>query len=358
MLSFLKSLVPTSIKRRLLIALSRAEMPLPSGQRVFLFLAADYGNIGDIAITTAQQNFLECHAAPRTVVPVPISRTAHLIRFLRRNARPDDLITIVGGGNMGALYPEIEFLRQLVIRSFPDNRIICFPQTLDWKKDGSTQHVLDRIVRTYSAHRDIHLFARESISRDKLTELFAGHPNIHVGYCPDIVMSATANSLGSAGGDEPDGILLALRDDRERVLNDDEQEKVAKALAASGLPVTVTDTHGGGWGLERSVRDRMLTDKINEFRAARIVVTDRLHGMILAAIAGTPCLVLPSASHKLYQTWDDWLSDVPQVTVLSLDDLDAVSELVTKALAMPRRDPDCALIDHKHYAPLAQTVSA
>ena len=132
MISFLKTLVPTSVKQQILSKVSRETIPLDTGRRAFIFLAADYGNIGDLAITGAQRNFLACYAGVDQVVPIPISRTAHLIGFIQRNAKPDDLITIVGGGNMGVLYPDIEYLRQWVISSFPHNRIVCFPKTLDW----------------------------------------------------------------------------------------------------------------------------------------------------------------------------------------------------------------------------------
>jgi len=357
MFQAMKKLVPTRIKRKLLCLLSREELTLFQGKRVFLFLAADYGNIGDLAITAAQKKFLERHAGPCQVVPVPISQTTQLICFIRRNAAIGDLITIVGGGNMGVLYPEIEELRQLVINSFPENRIICFPQTLDWKDDAKSRRALNRIKGVYADHSDIHLFAREAVSRDKLQEIFARHPTVHVGYAPDIVLSATANSFGSTWDGEPHGIVLALRDDRERVLSEDQHRAVAEALAQSGHAVTVTDTHVGGWRLEQSVSDRMLAEKLREFSMARLVVTDRLHGMILAAIAGTPCLVLPSASHKLFQTWQEWLADIPQIRVLMLEDIGRLTEAVSELLSAARRDPLDLLVDPSVYNDLIKSVS-
>lgn len=357
MFQAVKKLVPTRIKRRLLYLLSREELPLSQSKRAFLFLAADYGNIGDIAITAAQKSFLERHAGSCQVVPVPISRTARLIRFIRRNAATEDLITIVGGGNMGVLYPEIEELRQWVIKSFPENRIVCFPQTLDWMDDAKSTRALNRIKRVYSSHSDIHLFARETVSYDKLQEIFAGHPTVRIGYSPDIVLSATANSFGSTQEVEPEGILLLLRDDRERVLSEDQRRSVTETLAQAGPIVTVTDTHVGGWGLEQSVSDRMLADKFSEFRMARLVVTDRLHGMILAAIAGTPCLVLPSASHKLFQTWQEWLADTPQVRLLTLENMAQFPEVMSELLSFPRRDPMKPLVDPAAYNDLRKSVS-
>ena len=49
MLDALKSFVPLSIKRRVLLFLRQRNMRLPQAPRAFVFLAADYGNIGDLA---------------------------------------------------------------------------------------------------------------------------------------------------------------------------------------------------------------------------------------------------------------------------------------------------------------------
>lgn len=46
---------------------------------------------------------------------------------------------------------------------------------------------------------------------------------------------------------------------------------------------------------------------LNDYRSAKIVITDRLHGMIFAAITGTPCIVLPNANHKISATYNTWL---------------------------------------------------
>lgn len=54
--------------------ISKENIILPAGQRAFIFLSADYGNIGDIAISSAQKKYL--------------------FRELQG-------FTIIGGGNMG-----------------------------------------------------------------------------------------------------------------------------------------------------------------------------------------------------------------------------------------------------------------
>ena len=358
MLDALKSFVPLSIKRRVLLLLRQRNMRLPQAPRAFVFLAADYGNIGDLAITAAQRGFIAQALPDHQLVPVPISTTREVIRSIRKQIASGDLVTIVGGGNMGSLYPDIEELRQLVIRTFPKNRIVCFPQSLDWNDSAASGEALARIVRIYARHPDLHVFARESVSRDKLRSLFAAHPNVHVGYVPDVVLSARAAQLGFGGPSTPSGILLCMRDDRERALEASQHAQLRALLEASGEAITVTDTHAGGARLDAAHCAKLLADKLAQFSAARLVVTDRLHGMILALVAGTPCLVLPNANHKIRQTWQDWLQDVPQLRFVEPEGLAELPAMLESLLSVPRRDPAAAPLDASRYADLAQAVSA
>lgn len=358
MLDVVKRVVPLRLKRVISAFVRRRDIGLPEGLRTFVFLAADYGNIGDLAITAAQRNFLARLAPGRHVVPVPISATCEVLRSIRKQVVPGDLVTIIGGGNMGSLYPDIEELRQLVIRSFPNNRIVCFPQSLDWAQTPESDRALARIVRTYSRHPDLHVFARESVSRDKLRELFADHANVRVGNVPDVVLSASAAELGFDGQSTTAGILLCMRDDRERALAPEPHVWLRATLDATGQAVTVTDTHAGGARLDEAHCARLLADKLAQFAGARLVVTDRLHGMILSLVAGTPCLVLPNANHKIRQTWQDWLRDVPQLRFVEPAQLPGLPAVIDALLAAPRRDPGVPPLDLTHYDSLIKAVSA
>ena len=170
-------------------------------------------------------------------------------------------------------------------------------------------------------------------------------------------MSSTSESFGPLPDTPPKGILQAIRNDRERVLSSEQRQWVYESLVKTGLEVTVTDTHGGGWGLSPDAQQKMLTGKIAEFAAGKLVVTDRLHGMILAALSGVPCLVLPSASHKLYHTWNEFLSRTPQVRLLTLDEMTLLPEVVTEMLGMDRRDLKQPLVDFQAYRALEEVIA-
>lgn len=352
----LKKLVPINIKRVINSVVHREAVELPPSKRAFIFLAADYGNIGDLAITSAQVAYLATQLNSYTVVRVPISRTRTQLRSIKRQISPSDLVTIIGGGNMGSLYPDIEELRQLVIRSFPSNRIICFPQTLDWDDSTISSRTLKDIVSTYSAHRDIHVFARETITRNKLALIFQDCPTVSIGFTPDIVLSATASILGATPGRTPSGILRCLRDDRERALDPECYALLDEALASVGELVEITDTHVCGSRLTEGQCEKLLSDKVNQFSAARLIVTDRLHGMILSVLAGTPCLVLPNSNHKIRQTWRDWLSDQPLVAFMEAAQFEMLPQVLERLLATPRCELNRDPVNGKHFASLKEVL--
>lgn len=351
-----KKFIPLTVKHAINSVFKKQDIALPAGGKALIFLAADYGNIGDLAITAAQKAFLTKILASDSIVYIPISKTRVLLQSIKKQVTPQDLITIIGGGNMGSLYPDIEELRQLVIRSFPHNRIVCFPQTLDWDDSKISHAALRKIVSAYSRHPDIHVFARESITRDKLSVLFREHSNVKVGYVPDIVMSASAAVLGATSDKEPAGILRCLRNDRECALDAACYAQLDAALTRTGQPITQTDTHAGGSQLNDTQCAHLLADKLGQFRAARLVVTDRLHGMILSVLAGTPCIVLPNANHKIRQTWLDWLQGHPLVAFIEPAQLNLLPEVLHRLLAVTHGNLHTPPIDGSHYAPLQKAL--
>lgn len=353
----ISSLIPLSIKIWVISFLKKENIILPDNKRSFIFLAADYGNIGDLAISAAQRNFIARQLSGYTLINVPISKTRVRIASIKKQIKPDDIITIVGGGNMGVMYPDIEELRQLVIRSFPNNRIVCFPQTLDWDESVKSDHAILRIVKIYSKHPDMHVFARESITHTKLNDLFSSYSNVNIGLVPDIVMSATAQTLGAQESLEPVGILRCLRNDKESALSSAQYAALDGALAGTGFEITKTDTHAGGSQLDEAHCAKLLADKLTQFRSAKLVVTDRLHGMILCLLAGTPCLVLPNSNHKIRQTWLDWLQHHTRLIFVEPAQFDEIPNFIDQLLSEPRGALNESPVDMSKYNLLKQALT-
>ncbi|MEQ1303807.1 polysaccharide pyruvyl transferase family protein [Acinetobacter radioresistens] len=357
MFNHIKKIFPLKFKQYIHTFLNCEKVDLPVRKRAFIFLAADYGNIGDLAISAAQEKFIKENLTDYKVFPVPISKSRLWLGSIKKQVTSEDIITIIGGGNMGSLYPDIEDLRQLVIRTFPYNKIVCFPQTLDWDESQLSHEALKKILKIYASHSDIHIFAREFITYKKLEEVFNGQKNVKIGFVPDIVMSASAKKLGVVNSSKPTGILTCLRNDKECALKAEHYAILDSAINNTGLTITKTDTHAGGSGLSKAECNKLLSNKIQQFAEAQLVITDRLHGMILCILSGTPCLVLPNSNHKIRQTYLDWLKDHPRVIFVQIENFTQVPKYIDQLLSQPRGNLTDSPVELTQYKPLIKALS-
>jgi len=275
-------------------------------RKVFFFLSADYGNLGDCAISFAQRAFLEKHFPDANVIEFPISVTFQAIKAARKVIAPLDIVAIVGGGNMGDRYDDIEFLRQLVVRSFKSNRIISFPQTFDFSNTAGGVVLRQLARRVYSSHPDLLLMAREKVSFGLMKRYF---PGVDVQLVPDIAMTLDKryNDINRQGA------LLCLRYDEEQAF--DCREEIISQLRSRHIQYVGYDTHIGDGRLGVEERNGELSKIWDAFLHSKFVVTDRLHGMIFAFITGTPALVLPNSNHKIKSSFE-WIRDCGYIKLL------------------------------------------
>lgn len=275
-------------------------------KRCFFFLAADYGNLGDVAITYAQTKFLIERFPDYEVVEIPISKTFAGIKAVKRIVRKEDIVVTVGGGNMGDMYDDIEFLRQMVIRSFRNNRIISFPQTFDFSHSFSGRIALSIAKCVYSSHHLLTVLAREAVSFDLMKLNFSKND---VKLVPDIVMTLDERRATQERKD----VVLCLRNDSELKYNI--RSKVEEYITSIGLIFTNYDTHIGRGNLSVEERNQELNSIWDAFSKSEFVVTDRLHGMIFAFITGTPALVVPNSNHKIKSSYE-WIKDCGYIRLI------------------------------------------
>ena len=276
-------------------------------KKAFLFLAADYGNLGDVAITYAQTKFLEDQGYQ--VIEIPISQTAEGIWWVKKHIQSNDIVTLIGGGNMGDLYEQIDTLRQLVIEQFPAHKIISFPQTFDFSESQHGQKWLSKARKTYQGHNRLTLTAREQVSFELMKKNFSRNNVIKT---PDIVLTLkdVIPSLPRQGA------VVCLRDDKEKSIDNITSQKITDGLKQYfDQNISYRDTHINESNLSIGARKKALNDIWITFGQAKIVVTDRLHGMIFAYITQTPCIVFTNNNHKIKGTYQ-WIKDCGYIKFL------------------------------------------
>lgn len=306
-------LLPLSWK----LALVRLVSPLSAprdfphdGPRLIVALAADYGNLGDVALTRALIELSGRHLPRHRPCLLPAGRLFRELRGVSRHLSPEDVIAIVGGGNMGDLYPDLEEARQQVVRKFRHHRIISFPQSIDFSDNEEGRSALRRARRVYQSHPGLTLFARDAESFQIMKSAF---PGVAIGLTPDTVLSMAAPT--SLGRDIP--VITCLREDKEAGLSAARRADIVAEISQAYPGCVITDTIVSGARLDYSSYDHRLGELLGKFARSRCVVTDRLHGLIFSVITSTPCVVIENNNHKISALVRTWLSDLPSIRLLS-----------------------------------------
>lgn len=350
-----RKLIPLSIKtryKRYIYWFSRSHQErfevYRNKRKIIVTMAADYGNIGDIAITYAQTLFLQSCFPELEIIDFPISSTFTNLKTLKQVCSPDDIITTIGGGNMGDLYCSIEDCRRFIIKNFPNNKIISFPQTMDFRDDSLGQQELERSKAIYGQHKNLHIFAREPVSYDAMKRAF---PHNQVYLVPDIVLSLDYSETER----NRRGVILCIRSDKESMLSIKQRTLFLKELLLSIPNIIERDTHNGQNHLSQEDRLTALFDLLDNFRRSEVVVTDRLHGMIFAAITKTPCVVLKNNTHKIKATYDAWLHSLEHISLQEDFCVDRIIHEVERLRKLDRLSIKQQNLS-KHFEPLKKAV--
>ncbi len=326
MLRKIKKLIPERIKLKLSLLAVSSNDPFwikkidKSKKNIFVFLGGFYQNLGDMAITYAQVEFLKKAYPDANVVPVPSTITYAAVKTIKNYISKDDIITTIGGGNIGDMYQSLEDARLFVVKSFPNNRIISFPQSVDFDNIKSK----NQSYKVYKNHKNFTLFVREPNSLERVRDYF---PDIEIAHCPDIVLSLNRVEPICERTD----VVCCLRADKEQNLTDNERQQIINNIKNVFPNAQFTDT------VDVALRDctperydDTLENFWNNLRKSRVVITDRLHCMIFCAITGTPCVVFDNSNRKISGVYNQWMSDISYIKLFSNDEKDLAIEEAKK----------------------------
>lgn len=265
---------------------------------MYIFLAADYGNLGDIAITYAQHNFLEENFPEYSIIEVPMNRTYATIHIIKKHIKKQDVITIVGGGNMTDMYDGIEEMRRKIIKTFKKNKIVCFPQTMSFSNTNLGKESLIRTIKIYNNHKKLYIMARENMSYNLMKKYFK---NVYL--APDIVFYLK-NKVEKENKNGK--IALCFRKDNE--INEKFINKKNNIISAINKnKITFFDTYIGDKNITWENRYDKLLETLRKISSYDLVITDRLHGMIFSYVMGTNCIAIDNSNHKIKSTYNTWL---------------------------------------------------
>lgn len=327
------------------LKMHEAKFPTSPDERVCVLVgSADYGNIGDIAISEAQLAFLRNHF-PGTVIDIIGMRFLEYRRALERHLTRRDVLCFQGGGNMNDLYPWFEYERCEALATFPHIRSVIMPQTIHYRDWHSP--LLHYSQKVYARCTDLHIFARERRSEELMKRTY---PDADVELVPDIVLTLDPSPF-IEGSPTRDGITVILRSDRERSLDDQARARIEDIVIARGMRVSHTDTASSANHLTADDRRRILGGMLTTFASSQAVVTDRLHGMVFAAITETPCVVFANNNHKIQGVYQ-WIKDLPYIRFV--DDVDELPDALNAVMGAPAVYPRERMLEH--FQPLIEVL--
>lgn len=284
------------------------EITFPLGKKVYLIGTPSHENLGDSAIVLAQKAFLEaCGWDAERIIELSAEDYdrdwVRIQKWIPRNA----LIAQLGGGHLGSQWPYEENLHRQQVTAFPNNKNVIFPQTICYLPDEQGRAEEKASVAVYNGKENLTMVAREKKSYEIMKSLY---PNTKILLTPDIVLSASME-LFRAKEQPRSGVLLCLRSDAERVLGQEDHHELEAMLQSQRIPYGFVDMYTNE-KVTKENRRELVCEKMEQLSRARLVITDRLHGMVFCALTGTPCIALSNNNHKVQGTYE-WISYLPYI---------------------------------------------
>lgn len=296
-------------------------------KKIIYFIATPiYSNLGDQAIVYAQRKLLTDVGLGDNIVEVTTAQYYWLREKLRCIIKKDDIIIIDGGGNMGTLWMVEEKKMRQIVEDYPQNPIFIFPQTVFFENSEWGEQEILESERIYNSHGKITLFCRDESSLHFARKHFT---SVRSFYTPDIVLYLD----GFKGENNRDNVKLCFRDDKEKCCDDHVLEAVKQFCADNDLPYLQMTTHCFK-RLNFITRKYYLEKKWDEIGSSKLVITDRLHGMIFCALTGTPCIAIDNRSHKVKEGYS-WIKYLPYIcfcesSELIYEKMNEMSELMDR----------------------------
>ena len=283
-------------------------------EKVYLIGTEDFGNLGDHQIAASEVEYLSRYFD--NVVEITASEFYRKKDRLIAEITDNNIIFLQGGGNIGNQYPYSANIRRDIILTWPKNIKVVFPQTFFYTNDseGRKELVKDRFFLNKA--NNIIAIARENESFDFVCKNF----NCKSLLTPDIVLS----SAKDIKVEREDKVLTLLRKDVERKLTQEDEDEINSALSKHFEKIISDDTQKA-YDISKESRSRELASIFNSIASSKLVITDRLHGMVFAAITATPCIVFQNYNHKVLGTYR-WISYLPYVHLVN--DVDEMKKVL------------------------------
>lgn len=264
-----------------------------------IFNAPNHGNLGDHAILFAEQRILEDKGIES--FSVLSHDTEYFLNNFAKDIKKQDRIMITGGGNFGTIWEHEQLRANQIIEKFRNNKILIFPQTIFYSKDMHGAYAIERDRKIYNSCENLTICCREKRTYDFCLETFKGK---EIKFTPDVV-TYLDNFVKEP--EKRTGIQICFRKDIEKTTSQEEMQKVIDEITKKYPNEEMKEfstVNKGRYNFEKGKKE--LIELIEKISKSKLIITDRLHAMIFAAITSTPCITFPNSSGKVKGVYE-WL---------------------------------------------------
>lgn len=279
----------------------------------FLLNTPNHGNMGDQAIAIAEEKILKDNNI--SFMEFNHNECVFGKKIINHIIKSKDVILIQGGGYIGDLWMDDQNVFLDIISTYYKNKIVVFPTSIFFENKIN----IIEFKKSIKKCKDITFFIREkeSLERMKSYDLID-----FCKYVPDIVTYLQYQSLNLKRENK---VVLCLRDDKEKVIDIEEERVIIDYLQQKGYEIRKIDTVISE-SVNNKTRNKKLNELIENFLTAKFVITDRLHGMLFSTITSTPCISLDNISKKVSATYK-WVEYLGYIKNLSMKDIDLYKEI-------------------------------
>lgn len=297
------------------------------GKTAFIMATPCHGNLGDHAIVYAEYAMLKRFGYSENIIEITNNDYKNNKEIIKRYVSENDVIIIDGGGNLGTLWPWEDDKISEIIDNYKNNRIIVFPQTCYYDDSTEAKERLNKNNKIYKEAKHLVITLRDRASYEFCRDNF---PDVEFKFLPDIVLSLKKDSLKN----QEDKCLVCFREDLESVLTAEEIDCIYSKLKDMGIAYEKISTIYG-IAVSSADREKRLEEIWVKISQSRLVITDRLHAMIFAAITGTPCLALDNKSKKVSGVYE-WIENLDYVKVVN--SAEEMISLISKFYVFEKRE--------------------